>query len=170
MHFEEWWVRLRAAIPARRFVQAGLEGAVPAPGVLEAIGGADVVILPPSNAVISIDTILAVPGVRQAIKATSAPVVGVSPIIAGAPVRGMLDKCLETIGVATDAESVARHYGRRVDGGVIDAWLVDHADVEAVARLTADGWLATSAPTLMIDIPAAASVAAEALRLIGQLP
>ncbi len=94
IHFEEWWVRHRAALPARRFVQRGVGGARPAPGVLEAIAAADLVILPPSNPVVSIGTILGVPGIRDAVRHASAPVVGVSPIVGGAPVRGMADACL----------------------------------------------------------------------------
>src|SRR4051794_24799774 len=79
----------------------------------------------PSNPVVSIGTILAVPGVRDALRSTPARVVGVSPIVGGAPVRGMADACLAAIGVETTAAAVARHYGRRSGGGVLDAWLVD---------------------------------------------
>ncbi|MGL4177348.1 MAG: 2-phospho-L-lactate transferase CofD family protein, partial [Dermatophilaceae bacterium] len=79
IHFQEWWVRHQAALPARRFVVAGLDRAPAAPGVLDAIRTADVVILPPSNPVVSIGIVLGVPGVRDALRGTSAPVVGVSP-------------------------------------------------------------------------------------------
>ena len=108
IHFEEWWVRHRAALPARRFVQTNLETARPAPGVLDAIADADVVVIPPSNPVVSVGTILAIPGVRDALRTTAAPVVGVSPVIGGAPVRGMADACLAAIGVETTALAVAR--------------------------------------------------------------
>ncbi|WP_024288796.1 2-phospho-L-lactate transferase [Cellulomonas sp. KRMCY2] len=170
VHFEEWWVREHAASPARRFVQVGLEAAEPAPGVLDALRNTDVVVMPPSNPVVSVGTILAVPGVRDALRETSAPVVGVSPILGGAPVRGMADACLAAIGVETSAEAVARHYGRRADGGVLDAWLVDTVDAAAVADLRADGWTAGAAPTLMSDVPTTAAIAAEALRLVDRLP
>ena len=170
MHFEEWWVRHHAAVPARRFVQVGLEGALPAPGVLDALAEADVVVLPPSNPVVSIGTILAVPGVRDALRDAAAPVVGVSPVIGGAPVRGMADACLAAIGVETSASAVARHYRRRADGGVLDAWLVDTVDANAVAELADEGWPAAAAPTLMSDVPATAAIAAEALRLVDRLP
>ncbi|MDR1824782.1 MAG: 2-phospho-L-lactate transferase [Bifidobacteriaceae bacterium] len=170
VHFEEWWVRWRASLPARRFVQVGLNGASPAPGVLEAIAEADVLVVPPSNAVVSVGTILAIPGVREVVAATGAPVVGVSPIIAGAPVRGMLDTCLATIGVAAEAAAVARHYGRRAQGGVLDAWLLDTADADAVPGLAGEGWLVAAAPTLMTDVPAAAGVAEAVLRLVDRLP
>ena len=166
MHFEEWWVRYRAAPLAHRFVQVGLAGASAAPGVVAALLEADVVVLPPSNPVVSVGTILAIPGVRDALTATPAPVVGVSPIIGGAAVRGMADQCLRAIGVEMSAAGVARHYGRRVDGGVLDAWLVDVADGDAARDLHADGWRVGVTPTLMTDVPAAARIAAAALALV----
>ena len=88
IHFQEWWVRLHAETPAAAITALGAEEATPAPGVLDAIGAADVVLFPPSNPVVSIGTILAVPGIREAVAAKT--VVGVSPIIGGAPVRGPL--------------------------------------------------------------------------------
>lgn len=175
IHFEEWWVRHRAELPARRFVQVGLDSARPAPGVLEAIGAADVVILPPSNPVVSVGTILAIPGIRAALASTSAAVVGVSPIIGGAAVRGMAAQCLAALGVDASAEAVARHYGRRGDParsdgdpGVLDGWLVDTVDADAAERLAADGWRAASADTLMRDVPATARIAAAMLALMGR--
>jgi LPPG:FO 2-phospho-L-lactate transferase len=170
IHFEEWWVRHHATLPARRFVQVGLEGALPAPGVLDALASADVVMLPPSNPVVSVGTILAIPGIRDALRDAPAPVVGVSPVIGGAPVRGMADACLTTIGVETSAAAVARHYGRRADGGVLDAWLVDTADADAVPGLLSDGWTTSAVPTLMTDVPASAAIAADALKLVDRLP
>ena len=167
LHFEEWWVRHRAGLPALRFVQVGLASASAAPGVVAALLGADVVILPPSNPVVSVGTILAVPGVRDALAATTAPVVGISPIIGGAAVRGMADQCLRAIGVETTAAAVARHYGRRAHGGVLDAWLVDAVDSGAAADLAAQGWTVDAAPTLMTDVAATARIADRALRLVG---
>ena len=170
VHFEEWWVRLRAAVPARRFVQVGLETATAAPGVLEALTGADVVVLPPSNPVVSVGTILAVPGVREAVTRTEASVVGVSPVVGGAPVRGMADACLQAIGVETSAAAVARHYGLRDAGGILDAWLVDHADAASLPGLALDGFAATATDTLMRDVPTTARIAAAALSLVQRLP
>jgi LPPG:FO 2-phospho-L-lactate transferase len=170
IHFEEWWVRHRAALPALGFVQTGVEGSSAAPGVVEALTDADVVVLPPSNPVVSVGTILGIPGIRDALRSTSAPVVGVSPVVGGAPVRGMADACLTAIGVDTDAAAVARHYGRRVDGGVLDAWLVDSADDAAARALGAEGWTVRAAPTLMTDVPTTARIAADALALVDRLP
>jgi 2-phospho-L-lactate transferase len=167
IHFEEWWVRYRATVPVTEFVQVGLADAVPAPGVLEAIRDADVVILPPSNPVVSVGTILAVPGIRDALRSTAARVVGVAPIISGAAVRGMADACLATIGVETSALAVGLHYGSRADGGVLDAWLVDAADAVAVAELEAAGIRSLAVPLWMTDVPATARIAAAALDLGG---
>lgn len=170
VHFEEWWVRLRAGVPARRFVQAGLEVATAAPGVSEALTEVDVVLLPPSNPVVSIGTILAVPGVRAALAGTAAPVVGVSPVIGGAPVRGMADACLAAIGVETSAAAVAHHYGARSTGGILDGWLVDDADAGAVPELALAGLAAAATGTLMSDVPTTARIAAAALSLVDRLP
>ncbi len=173
VHFQEYWVRLRAEPAARDVVVVGVEDAHPAPGVLDAIGQADVVLLPPSNPVVSIGTILAVPGIRAAITAVDAPVVGVSPIIGGAPVRGMADKLLPAIGVETSAVGVGRHYGGRGGhdeqgahdeqdrGGLLDGWLVDTVDADA----TVPGAIVQAGPLLMTDVPAAASIARQALSL-----
>ncbi len=161
IHFQEWWVRHRAALPAEAFVHVGADTAVPAPGVLEAIEAADVVLLPPSNPVVSIGTVLQLPGVREALSAK--PVVGVSPIIGGAPVRGMADACLAAIGVATSAEAVGRHYRARADGGLLDGWLVDTTDAGA----TVPGVEVRAVPLLMTDLPASAAMARAALDLAG---
>jgi LPPG:FO 2-phospho-L-lactate transferase len=170
LHFQEWWTKHRAALPARGFVQHYVETARPAPGVLDAISSADVILLAPSNPVVSIGTILAIPGIRSAVAAASAPVVGVSPIIAGAVVRGMADACLSAIGVETSAEAVALHYGARSSGGVLDAWLVDESDSAAVPALEAAGLRARAVPLWMRDPRTSARLAADALGLALGLP
>ena len=116
VHFQEYWVRLRAAVPAHAVVAVGLDKATPAPGVLEAIRDADVVVLPPSNPVVSVGTILGVAGVRDALRATTAPVVGLSPIVGGRHVRGMAEQLLAAVGVEVSAAGVAEHYGARSAG------------------------------------------------------
>lgn len=163
VHFEEWWVRHRAQRPAREFLQAGLAKAVPAPGVLAAISGADAVVLGPSNPVVSIGTILNIPGIRQAIQTTAAPVVGISPIISGAVVRGMADACLAAIGVKTAADAVAAHYGARSLGGILDAWLIDSADAELTASIAGAGVRPVVVPLWMNDVQTSADLAAAAL-------
>jgi LPPG:FO 2-phospho-L-lactate transferase len=173
VHFQEWWVRLHAAVPARRILALGVESARPAPGVLEAIRTADVVLLPPSNPVVSIGTILAVPGVRDALRGTRAPVVGISPIIGGAPVRGMADACLTAIGVETTAEAVAGLYADFLDGWLVatgDAATTTSADPVSRRDPTADRRAVVRArPLLMTDVEASAQIAAEALRLADEL-
>jgi LPPG:FO 2-phospho-L-lactate transferase len=164
IHFQEWWVKHRAGVPAKSFAFVGAETATAGPGVLDAIAEADAVILAPSNPVVSVGTILNVPGVRDALRKTEAGVVGLSPIIGGKPLRGMADACLDAIGVETSAEAVGRLYGSRKcsDDGVLDAWLVhtgDRADVPGVA--------VRAVPLLMSDVDATAQMARTALELAG---
>ena len=173
VHFQEWWLRLRAAVPAEAIVSVGAADAKPAPGVLDALADADVVLLPPSNPVVSIGSILSVPGIRDALVATAAPVVGVSPIIGGSPVRGMADACLTAIGVATTAEAVGRHYGARqpaegtaegaAGGGLLDGWLVAEED----AATTVPGVRVAARPLLMTDLDATVAIVRAALELAG---
>jgi LPPG:FO 2-phospho-L-lactate transferase len=165
IHFQEWWVRHRAALPAHAFVQVGIEDAKPAPGVLDAVAAADAVIFAPSNPVVSVGTILGVPGVRAALRSGPAKVVGVSPIIGGAALRGMADQCLSAIGVETAAGAVARWYGARGADGVLDAWLVDSTDA-AVAG-TVPGVDVRAVPLLMSDVDATAAMARAALAAAG---
>jgi LPPG:FO 2-phospho-L-lactate transferase len=167
VHFQEYWVRLRAEVPAEALVVVGQDTATPGPGVLEAIAGADLVVLPPSNPVVSVGTILGVPGLRDAVTSTPAPVVGVSPIIGGHHVRGMAEQVLAAIGVEADAGAVGRHYGARDDGGVLDGWLVAEEDAAAVPDLEAAGIRAAAVPLLMTDDDATAAMAAAAISLVA---
>lgn len=159
MHFQEWWTRYRAQVPALRFEQRGIDLASPSPGARAALDAADVVLIAPSNPVVSIGTILGIPGMRDAVLAAAAPIVGVSPIIAGSAVRGMADACLTTIGVATDAGAVARHYGPRSAAGLLDTWLVGVEDESLVSGLRADGVAAAAVPLWMRDLDTAAALA-----------
>jgi LPPG:FO 2-phospho-L-lactate transferase len=161
IHFQEWWVRLHAQTPAVDITAVGADAARPAPGVVEAIADADVVLLPPSNPVVSIGTILAVPAIRAALVATSSPVVGVSPIVGGAPVRGMADACLTVRGVETSAAAVGALYGPEL----IDGWLVDSVDAGAVV----EGVEVRSRPLLMTDLDATADIARAALSLAAEV-
>ncbi|MBK9737995.1 MAG: 2-phospho-L-lactate transferase [Actinobacteria bacterium] len=163
IHFQEWWIRYRAALPTHGFTVIGIDTARPGPDVIKAISTADVVLLPPSNPVVSIGTILQVPGIAAAVRATHAPVVGVSPIVGGAPVRGMADACLAAIGVETSAFAVAEHYGARSSGGLIDAWLVDSSDADCVEDVNRLGIDCRAVPAMMTDVDATARLAAECL-------
>jgi LPPG:FO 2-phospho-L-lactate transferase len=167
VHFQEWWVRMHAEAPAAEITASGAAQARPAPGVLHAIEAADVVLFPPSNPVVSIGTILAVPGIRAAVAAKTT--VGVSPIIGGAPVRGMADACLAAIEVETSAAAVGAHYGP----GLIDGWLVDDQDKATVHIFGDDPALAgievRALPLYMSDLPATTAIARAALDLAREL-
>ncbi|MHA7649132.1 2-phospho-L-lactate transferase [Mycobacterium sp. ML4] len=162
IHFQEWWVRHRARVPTHSFAFVGAEKATATTEAVAAIAGADVVMLAPSNPVVSVGAILAVPGIRGALRATSAPVVGYSPIVGGKPLRGMADACLSVIGVSSTAEAVGRHYGARSGTGILDCWLVhdgDTADVEGVA--------VRAVPLLMSQPEATADMVRAGLDLAG---
>ena len=165
VHFQEYWVRMRASVPAHAVVPVGADQAKPAPGVLEAIADSDVVIFPPSNPVVSVGTILAVPGVREAIAEAGVPVVGLSPIVGDAPVRGMADKVLAAVGVESTAAAVAKHYG----SGLLDGWLVDTVDAGAVDEVEAAGIRCRAVPLMMTDTEATARMATEALALAEEV-
>ncbi|MEV8505230.1 2-phospho-L-lactate transferase [Actinoplanes sp. NPDC051475] len=161
IHFQEWWVRYRGEVPTHRFVFVGAEAAKPAAGVLEAVAGADVVLVAPSNPVVSIAPILAVPQLREAVADGPAPVVGVSPIIGGAPVRGMADRCLATLGVEVSAAGVGGMYAARTGGGLLDGWLVDTVDAGAEI----EGVRTRAVPLWMKDEEATSAMVASALEL-----
>jgi LPPG:FO 2-phospho-L-lactate transferase len=163
LHFQEWWVRLHAAVPARAIEAVGAAAARPAPGVLEAIAAADFVLLPPSNPVVSVGVILAVPGIADAVRART--VVGVSPIIGGAPVRGMADACLAAIGVQTSAQAVAAHYGP----DLLDGWLVDEQDKDAIEAPELAGIEVRSRPLYMTNVATSAEIARAAVDLALEL-
>jgi LPPG:FO 2-phospho-L-lactate transferase len=187
VHFQEYWIRHRAAVPAYSVVPIGADKATPAPGVLEAITDADLVLVPPSNPVVSVGTILAVPGVRDALVKTSAPVIGVSGIVGGDHVRGMARQLLDVIGVEVSAAGVAEHYGaRRTDhradhrtdhgvdhgadhgaDGLLDGWLVDSVDAGLVERIEAAGSRSRAVRRLMTDHDATAAMVEAALDLAG---
>src|SRR3954462_10464847 len=162
VHFQEWWVRYRAEPKAHSNVAVGADEAKPAPGVLDAIKDADGVLFAPSNPVVSVGTVLGVPGVRDALRKTSAGVVGVSPIIGGKALRGMAGAGLTAIGVETSAEAVGRHYGSRKDGGVLDGWLIAEGETADVPGVTV-----RDVPLLMSDVDATAAMARAALELAG---
>jgi LPPG:FO 2-phospho-L-lactate transferase len=163
IHFQEWWVRLHAAVQAEAIIPVGADVAMPAPGVLEAIAEADFVLFPPSNPVVSIGPILAVPGIRAAVEAKT--VVGVSGIIGGAPVRGMADACLTAIGVETSAGAVAAHYG----AALIDGWLVDEQDKATADDPALSGIAVRALPLYMRDVPSSAAIAQAAIDLAKEL-
>jgi LPPG:FO 2-phospho-L-lactate transferase len=162
IHFQEWWVRHRAALEPSAFVQVGVDDARPAPGVVEAFAAADAVLIAPSNPVVSVGTILGVPGMREALLAAPGRVVGVSPIVGGEVVRGMADRCLPVLGIEVSAEGVGRHYGARASGGLLDAWLVHSGDTADVPGVDV-----RAVPLLMSSHEASAALARAALDAAG---
>lgn len=187
LHFEEWWVRLRASIPALRFERrAGKSGpdasAAAATAALAALGEADIILVAPSNPVVSIGTMIGfpggtetnagvagLPGLADAVRAATAPVVGVSPIIAASPLRGMARQCLDALNQPCTAEGVGLGYGARIRGGLIDGWLVDDADAATLPELSAAGLTARAVPLLMSDAATSQQLAADALALATEL-
>jgi len=167
LHFQEWWTRHRAALEPAAFENPGMTDAAPAPGVVEAIAGADAILLAPSNPVVSIGPILAVPGTREALVAASAPVVGVSPLIGGRVVRGMADVCLAAIGVASTAAAVGAQYGGRPEGGLLDAWLIAEEDAAEAPGVERSGIRPVVTPLWMTDAATRAALAEAALRAAG---
>jgi len=115
--------------------------------------------------VVSINTILGVPGIRDAVRETSAPVIGLSPIIGSGPVRGMADKVLATVGVASTASAVARYYGSRASGGVLDGWLIDTSDYAQQDSIAGAGIHVQAVPLWMTDETKTAAMADAALNL-----
>ena len=167
MHFQEWWIRHRAALPASEFVPVGAEDAEPAAGVREAIAGADAVLLAPSNPVVSIGSVLAVPGIRYALRSAPARVIGLSPLVGGRAVRGMAEACLAAIGVPCEANAVAAHYGARCAGGILDGWLVHTGDGTTGDGATVPGVQVREVPLMMTNVAATAAMARAALDLAG---
>jgi len=163
LHFQEYWVRERAAPEVARVELAGANDARPAPGVVEALLDADVVVLAPSNPVVSIGTILAVPGIPEALHETPAPVVGVSPIVGGQVVRGMAHRLLPSVGAEVSAAGVAHHYRDLLDG-----WVVDTVDADTIDDLPPTV-VGVATDTMMDDVEVAAALARTCLGLGADL-
>ncbi|MDO7843159.1 2-phospho-L-lactate transferase [Sphingomonas immobilis] len=141
LDFQQYFVRERCvpAVNAIRF--DGADGASPAPGVIEAIAGADAILIAPSNPFLSIDPILAVPAIRAALLRASGPVVAVSPIVGGAAVKGPTAKLMTELGLAIDNHAIARHYRAVIDGLVVHAG--DPAPADGLLILETDTMMTT---------------------------
>ncbi|HMG28152.1 MAG TPA: 2-phospho-L-lactate transferase [Acidimicrobiia bacterium] len=162
LHMQEWFVRERAEPPVVAVRFDGVDRAAPAPGVLEAIDEADTVVVCPSNPVISIGPILAVPSVRDALRARRDRVVGVSPIIAGAPVKGPADRLMDPLGMEVSCVGVASAYRDFCSALVIDA-----GDASRAPEVDALGVHAVVTDTLMRDARVAAALARNALDAVA---
>jgi LPPG:FO 2-phospho-L-lactate transferase len=160
LHFQEWWVREAAKPDVGRVWLDGVESAQPAPGVLDALDAADVVVLCPSNPVVSIATILAVPGIRAALDRV--PVTGVSPIIGGSVVRGMADRLLPAVGVGVSAAAVAGYYAEFLDG-----WVIDREDAPLADEVAALGIRPAVTNTVMDSVVVTEALARTALEVVS---
>ena len=152
------WVERGATDPVKSIRYEGAERARPAPGVVEAVREADVVVLCPSNPVASIGPILAVPGIREALASRRSTVSGVSPIVGGAPLRGMADKLLPVAGVAVTAAAVAGHYAE-----LMGAWVMDRQDAQLETEVRSLGLRTAVTDTIMRDDASAEALARVAL-------
>jgi len=164
VHFEEYLVRDGAPDDVVAVDLGAARAARPGPGVLEAIAGAEGVLVCPSNPVVSIGPILALPGVREALAQTAAPVVAISPIVGGAPVKGPAAQLLRGIGAEVSARGVASLYRDVAQGFVLDER--DAAQAEDVASL---GLVPRAVDTLMTDVARAARLAEAAVGLAREL-
>lgn len=159
LHFQQWWVGERGEPPVIDVLLDGVQRARPAAGVLAALHHADAVVLCPSNPVVSIGTILQVPGITEALQ--DVPVVGISPIVGGAVVRGMADRLLPAIGAEVSAAGVAALYA-----DFLDAWVIDHLDADAAGTLRAGGLRVAVTDTIMRDLEVTTALARTTLDLL----
>jgi LPPG:FO 2-phospho-L-lactate transferase len=162
LHFQEYWVKRGAKDEVKGIRYEGAAAAVPAPGVLDALAEAEVVVICPSNPIASIDPILAIPEMERTVRARRDRVVGVSPIVGGAPVRGMADRLLPVAGVDVSAAGVAGYYAGR---GLIGSWVIDRVDAGQASAARALGLRVAITDTMMVDDEAAERVARVALEL-----
>jgi LPPG:FO 2-phospho-L-lactate transferase len=158
LHFQEYWVKRRAADDVKGVRFEGIESSRPAPGVLEAIANADIVVLPPSNPVVSLGPILAVPGLRSAVESRRPAVVGVSGIIGGAPLAGMADKLMPAVGLEVTSAGAAAAYE-----GLLSAWVIDERDRALAGRIEATGTRVVVTDSVMHNDDAAERLAAVTL-------
>jgi len=162
LHFQDYWVRRAGRDEVKAVRYEGAERSRPAPGVLEALEDADAVVLCPSNPVASLGPILAVPGIREVVGARRTDVVGVSGIVAGAPLAGMADRLMPATGAEVTAAGAAECYR-----GLLGAWVVDDVDRALIPRIEANGLRVGATDSIMTDDAKAEALARFALGLLG---
>ena len=156
--FQDYMVRLRTEVEVRSIAFDGIDAASPAPGVLEAIRDAEAVILAPSNPFVSVEPILAVPGIRDALRTTAAVRAAVSPIIAGQVVKGPAAKMLQSLGHEVSAVAVAKIYQ-----GLIDVMVIDSQDAALAPEVEALGMACVVTDTMMTSSERKAELAADVI-------
>lgn len=165
--FQEYFVKRRAEGRVSAVTFRHVEAARPAPGVCEAIAAADLIVLPPSNPIVSIGPILALPGIRETLRRAAAPVAAVSPLIAGKPVKGPADRMLAGLGIEVSAAGIADSYDDFVDTFVLDRRDVEGESAGAAAmckRIEAMGMDVLVTETLMRDMDTSVALARTVIR------
>jgi LPPG:FO 2-phospho-L-lactate transferase len=164
LSFEEYFVHRWYQDPVESVHFAGIDGAKPAPGVVEAIQGADVILLAPSNPVSSIGPILAVPGIREALRQTSAPIAAVSPIVRGAAVSGPAGIMMQAVGLPVSLEGVAQAYS-----DFLDLLIADETDAPAAASFQHPTVRVRCTKTIMKTTEQKTALARTALQMVSEL-
>lgn len=161
--FQHYFVRERCVPRVSGFSFEGAAAARPAPGVLAALGAADLrgVIICPSNPFLSIDPILAVPGLRDALRQCAAPVIAVSPIVAGLAIKGPTAKIMQELALPQTAAAVAAHYAELIDGFIIDA-----SDRDLAAEIATQSLRVMTAPSVMVTLDDRINLAHTALEFL----
>jgi LPPG:FO 2-phospho-L-lactate transferase len=162
LHFEEYMVKRRCADEVQDVVFVGASEAKPAPGVLDAIKQADAIFLAPSNPIVSIGSILAVPGIHDALHETSGMIVAVSPIVGGAPIKGPADKLMSGMGIEVSAVGVTRCYR-----DFLDVMIIDEQDARLAHEIEDLGIPVVVTDTIMRDDATKAALARTALEAAG---
>lgn len=153
--FQEYFVARRHSVPVTAVRFDGVERARPAPGVLEALAQSSRVVVCPSNPIVSIGPVLAVPGIEQAVAARRDDVVAISPIVRGAALKGPADRMMRELGHEPTVVGVARLYAP-----LVGTLVIDEADASRAAAVEAEGMRCVVAPTVMSSPEAAARLAA----------
>ena len=162
LHFQEYMVKRRCADEVQDVVFVGADQARPAPGVLDALKNADAILLAPSNPIVSIGSILAVPGIHDVLHEASGMVVAVSPIVGGAPIKGPADKLMSGLGMEVSAVGVARCYR-----DFLDVMVIDELDAHLAPKIEDLGIPTLATNTIMRDTPAKAALARKVLEAAG---
>ena len=152
--FQEYFVKGRGEGNVEKVELHGIENATAAPGVCEAIRSAQLVIIPPSNPIVSIGPIIGLPGVREALQETTAPIVGISPLVAGKPIKGPADRMLSGLGIEASAAGVAGMYT-----DFLDSFVIDTQDASQQVRLEAQGLTIQVTDTIMTDMDKSVTLA-----------
>jgi len=162
MHFQEYMVKRHCTDEVQDVVFVGASAARPAPGVLDAIKDAEAILIAPSNPIVSIGSILAVPGIHDALHETSGMVVAVSPIVGGAPIKGPADKLMRGLGMDVSAVGVARCYR-----DFLDVMVIDEQDAQLISKIEDLGIPTVTTNTIMRDNAAKVALAKSVLQVTG---